>query len=517
MATAPYGYSQDLWDELSPEAKAVVERPESQRLGRAQDTRDFLGDDIQTFEKLGETGSSWGGKQITYQAYDAQGRPTEKFAVDESGLQKGLQIAAQMAASMIPMAGAGAAIGAAMGIPAQYAAHFGNALLSGGMSALSGGNFVKGAVAGGLGSYASPYISEFAKTAGQAVGGDTLGKIASGAVQGAGRSAIGATITGDSIGNALLSGAAGGAASAGTDLLVKGTNSTLGQYLKDVPAPIRNAVTSAATAGLLGKDIEKAAVNAFVGSLIKGVPSGTGTQKLADVTGADAIEGFFAPGGEGYVDPNAGNLPDWALDPYKDDTTTATFKLPTDEDYEELESILLRYPEQQERAAELKTSMSPQEMARFLEANIDDPGTIDTLMQEYFPELYRQSIDVTGTRETTPTPDYTQDLFPPIEPKSIRDVGPVTTISPGEKLEGTEIKEPDLAAGLKPATTGGTKTTTKTTTDKKNEIDWAKLFALLGSMQRPQERQEQYQLANMPDYEDLMYGLSSGETPYMRG
>jgi hypothetical protein len=41
--------------------------------------------------------------------------------------------------------------------------------------------------------------------------------------------------------------------------------------------------------------------------------------------------------------------------------------------------------------------------------------------------------------------------------------------------------------------------------------------ALMLMQQRPQEQKEQYQLANMPDYEDLMYGLSSGETPYIRG
>lgn len=225
-----------------------------------------------------------------------------------------------------------------------------------------------------------------------------------------------------------------------------------------------------------------------VGTSKTGVPF----SKLADVTGEDAIPDFFDAGGEG--DPNAGNLPDWALDPYKDDTTTATFKLPSDEDYEELESILLRYPEQQERAAELKTSMPPQEMARFLEANIDDPGTIETLMQDYFPELYRQTIDVAGKLDTTSIPDYTQDLFPPIEPKSIRDIGTVTKVSPDEKLEGTEIKEPNLAEGLTTVTGGGTaktdtKTTTKTDTktDTKpatpgSDMDPSALFALLGAM-----------------------------------
>jgi hypothetical protein len=45
----------------------------------------------------------------------------------------------------------------------------------------------------------------------------------------------------------------------------------------------------------------------------------------------------------------------------------------------------------------------------------------------------------------------------------------------------------------------------------------ALMKALMLMQQRPEDKKEQYQLANMPDYEDLMYGLSSGETPYMRG
>jgi len=249
------------------------------------------------------------------------------------------------------------------------------------------------------------------------------------------------------------------------------------------------------------------------GALPKGV---TGD---IDLSGNDAIPGLFDAGGEG--DPNAGNLPDWALDPYKDDTTTATFKLPSDEDYEELESILLRYPEQQEPAAELKTSMPPQEMARFLEANIDDPGTIDTLMQEYFPELYRQSIDVTGTlpKKDVIIPDW--DILPDAitAPRSIRDVGNVTKVSPDEKLEGTEIKEPDLVTGLTPTKVDTTKTDTKTTTKTdmktdtkpatpKSGMDLSALFALLGAMGgQGQDRQTPAQVNVARGTPESPYGL----------
>jgi hypothetical protein len=426
------------------------------------------------------------------------------------------------------------------------------ALLGGTRAAITGGDILKGAltggITGGIGEFASPYLANLGRTASQAVGGDMLGKIASGAVQGAGRSAIGAAMTGDSIVDALLSGAAGGATSAGTDILVKGTNSTLNDYLKDVPAPVRNAVTSAATAGLLGKDIEKAAINSLVGSLMKELPSSTGGKKLADVTGADAIEGFFAPGGEGYYEGTI--IPDWdvlpeeigtrsirdvgsvtQIDPLQElafnsgmtpegfyleelDTTPDWAKVPT----EPIQPLSIT----PEAASDVQRYDITADLPGLQEDfTLEDllPGTGSSTQRTVnVTEGEPQTIEVTGKREGVIIPDW--DVLPDVvtTPRSIRDVGPVTTISPGEKLEGTEIKEPDLSVGLPTAVTGTKTGTTKTTTDqKKNEIDWAKLFALLGAMNRPQEQKEQYQLANMPDYEDLMYGLSSGEMPYMRG
>jgi hypothetical protein len=228
--------------------------------------------------------------------------------------------------------------------------------------------------------------------------------------------------------------------------------------------------------------------NEIVGASKAGGKSGNGYFPGYETPG-EIQEGFFDVGGPGYMEPDAGDLPDWALDPYKDDTPT--FKLPTDEDYEELESILLRYPEQQERAAEPKTSMSPNELNKFLEANIDDPDTIEMLMQDYFPELYRQSIDVTGTlpKKDVIIPDW--DVLPPAvePPKSIRDIGNVTKVSPDEPLEGTEIKEPDLVTGLTPAkvdttkpTTPGAKPTTPATPATSKDPNLAWLAALFGAM-----------------------------------
>ena len=254
------------------------------------------------------------------------------------------------------------------------------------------------------------------------------------------------------------------------------------------------------------------------------------TKKFGDLASGDLIEGFFAPGGEGY--DSSQDAEDYirslmnfeeALPP------DVTEFLPAQEVIRERISLEDRYPAPEGTVTDTSSS-EPADQRFDITANLpglNEDFTLEDLLPGTGSSTQRTvnvsedkpaQVEITGKRDTT-IPDYTQDLFPPIDPISIRDVGPVTKIGPDEKLEGTEIKEKDLAEDLKPVTTVTTKTdTTKTTTDKKNEIDWAKLFALLGAMQqRPQEREEQYQLANMPDYEDLMYGLSSGEMPYMRG
>jgi hypothetical protein len=137
------------------------------------------------------------------------------------------------------------------------------------------------------------------------------------------------------------------------------------------------------------------------------------------------------------------------------------------------------------------------ELTRFLEANIDDPATIAELLDQYYP----QTIDVTGTKETSP--------------RSIRDIGTVTKIGPDEKLDIPTIPVPDLSVGLQPAVPGA-KPGAKPATEQKG-TDWAKLFALLSAMQRKPEEEEQDLTASMfPKYGELAYGFS-GETPYMRG
>jgi len=417
----------------------------------------------------------------------------------DPGLVQVLGIMAMPFTGGLSSALAGAGLGTVGG---QIAA---NALISGGLGAVAGQDPLKAAIRGGvtagIGQFATPYLNELANTASQAVGGDMLGKIASGAVQGAGRSAIGAAISGNSIADALLSGAVGGATGAGTDILVKGTNSTLNEYLKDVPAPIRSAVTSAATAGLLGKDPGKAAINALIGNLMKEV-SPTGGKKLADVTGAGAIEGFFDKGGEG--DPGV-IIPDWdvmpeavepsffpefdqplltaepTIEPY---TGAYYSSSPAEEMAAEEDRLLAKYPAPA-FVSEPTTAMSPMELNRFLEANIEDPGTVETLMQEYYPELYRQQIEVTGTPAKPELfPEFDQPLLtaepPAPAPTPAPSPAPAPAPAPAPTAAPTPAPAPSPAAAA-----------------KKKKDDLA-LLMMLSAMMTPQQKQEEnYQLARI--------------------
>ena len=174
---------------------------------------------------------------------------------------------------------------------------------------------------------------------------------------------------------------------------------------------------------------------------------------------------------------------------------------PSQEKYAEEDRLLGKYPAPagDVEPAGPRTTMNPMELNRFLEANIDNPATITELLDQYYP----QTINVTGTKETAP--------------RSIRDIGTVTKISPNEKLDIPDIPVPDLSVGLKPAVPGGTKTTPTKPAAPAAQDDWLRRLAFLLGANRPEDEEEQpYQLANVPKYEGLAYGFS-GEMPYMRG
>lgn len=162
--------------------------------------------------------------------------------------------------------------------------------LGGASSSARGGSFGegfgRGALTGAITGGVSPYISQFGDTINTTVGGD-LGRAASGAFTGAARSGIGALTSGTSVGDALLSGGIGGG-------VTSGMNALGGDYLSSLPPSVRNAVTSAISAGVLGRDPSQAAVNQFIGSL--SLPSGTQPSAQA------AAPAYDYPGGANLAD-----------------------------------------------------------------------------------------------------------------------------------------------------------------------------------------------------------------------
>lgn len=263
-----------------------------------------------------------------------------------------------------------------------------------------------------------------------------------------------------------------------------------------VPQELKTAGEYASKAGALQR-----ATKGDIGALL-GLAQGATAPSKSYFPGYESTEeipeGFFAPGGEGYMEPEAGDADSYiqsiigSEDALPKDVTEF---LPASEVIRERTSLEDRYPAPEGQTGydtTPKTTMSPNDMAKFLEANIDDPGTIETLMQDYYPELYRQQIGITGKREE---PEFTPG-------RSIRDIGDVTQIQPGEKLEGTDIPEPDLSVGLptvpgtapkppgKPPTppTQPTKPATPLT-----GFDPRMLLALFGNQQRPEE--EPYRVA----------------------
>jgi len=262
-----------------------------------------------------------------------------------------------------------------------------------------------------------------------------------------------------------------------------------------VPGEITDILKGVGQANRVREAIRNEDPYAIFKELVGASKTGVPFSKLADVTGEDAIEGFFDPGGEGYVDPNAGNLPDWALDPYKD-TTATSFTPGSDDVYEDIESLLARYENQGftdqpsgaiDQTLEITGRRDDLNIDPWLQPFVDPERRVNV------SEDQPAQIEITGKREGTIIPDW--DILPDAitAPRSIRDVGNVTKVSPDEKLEGTEVKEPDLVTGLTPAKVDTTKTDTKTTTktDTKTDtkpatpgsgMDLSALFALLGAM-----------------------------------
>lgn len=209
---------------------------------------------------------------------------------------------------MLALSAAGAAAGP-----------IGSAIVNGAMTGMQGGDIgdiltsaAKSYAINTVGTTAAPYISNAAGSVGSAVGselGSTAGDIAKGAVSGGARAAVGAGLRGGSILDAALQGAAGGGLSAGVNNVSSG-------YLDDLPKPLQNAVTSGATAALLGRtDPLHSAINSGLNSLI-----GQGFSKATTPSSDDG----FSTNSEGnlsYVPP--GYRAPAESDPWNPDLSTS--------------------------------------------------------------------------------------------------------------------------------------------------------------------------------------------------
>ena len=185
----------------------------------------------------------------------------------ESSDKDELLKAAQVLLTVVPGAGQGLGALVGQGLSPALQAALGNALIGGTMSELGGGNFLRGAVTGGAGAMLTPALGSLGESAAGALGaqGATAEAIKN-AVSGAGRSAFGAAVSGNSIADALLSGGLSGAATGAL-------RSTVGDL--KLPSTITDPLAAAATAALTGKNVDKAAANALLGALMKGAREGT--------------------------------------------------------------------------------------------------------------------------------------------------------------------------------------------------------------------------------------------------
>ena len=162
--------------------------------------------------------------------------------------------------------GAGTAIGTALGASGTAASVIGGGLISGALTAAGGGDFVKGALTGAIGAGAGSVLKDVGAGVSEAVGGGTIGDVASGAVTGAAKSALAG---GDVLSGALTGGVSGGLSTISPEIKEAFGGGTTG----DVASGL---LTGAAGAAISGKDI---GTGALTGAL-KGIATTTPTQAL---------------------------------------------------------------------------------------------------------------------------------------------------------------------------------------------------------------------------------------------
>jgi hypothetical protein len=335
-------------------------------------------------------------------------------------------------------------------LTAAQTAALGSAIGSGGITALRGGDIgdvLKSAAAAGLPQVVNEIVAPFANTIGADVLNATDSKFLSDVVSGAVKGVPGALMSGDA--SNLLTGAVTGA-----------VGSQVGDQLGLTPQQSQVA-TNIASKLLQGGDLSPSDIFRIGTSFGGKTPTAFETA----VGGGAETSGFFDP------DVEAGLLY------YGSD--------PDQEKYIEEDRLLARYPAP--TVEDVRTSMSPMELNKFLEANIEDPGTIETLMQEYFPELYRQQIEVIGNRPPAELfPEFEQPLLTaePTTPAPTPTAAPAPTppSAPGPSAAPGPSPSPSPAPSPSTAQSG---------------MDMSGLFALLGMMNQGRDKPDPYQVAQI--------------------
>lgn len=358
------------------------------------------------------------------------------------------------------MLGGAAASGLGIsGLTAAQTAALGSAIAGGASTALQGGDIgdvLKGAVTTALPSFVLPQIPSTGTPAVDA------------AIKAGAQVAIRGGNVEDAVINSLIGSGIGEATNA----------------LELDPKLVNFAIKAAQSEG------DPSKLFSAITGLASGAPSSkpTPSEAVGGYGGAETF-GFYDPEEEAAVAKDIQNL----LIRYSEAQAPAPISFP------EFEQPLLTAEEPPAPAftpAPAPTPMPPMELNRFLEANIEEPATVERLMREYYPELYPESQTITVTGKRLPEQQFYElpeapSMQVPIEPP------PTPAPSPAAPAPAAPAPSPTPAAPA-PAPAPAAK--------KKDDLGL--LMALAAAMTPQQQRQDQYQLAqirNLP--EELMYGL----------
>jgi hypothetical protein len=343
-----------------------------------------------------------------------------------------------------------------------------NALVQGGLGALTGQDPLQAAIRGGVTAGIGSLVNPIANSIGADVLNATDSKFLSDIVSGAVKGVPGALMSGDA--SNLLTGAVTGA-----------VGSQVGNELGLTPQQSQVA-TNIASKLLQGGDLSLSDI-VKIGTSFGGK---TPTASETAVGGGAETSGFFDP------DVEAGLLY------YGSD--------PDQEKYIDEDRLLARYPAP--IVEDVRTSMSPMELNKFLEENIEDPATVEQLMQDYYPELYSttpdQTITVTGEREGVVIPDW--DVLPDILPDVLTEVPDRTPGSPTDTTPQPPVLDDDRTVAPTPAPTPApapgpspapSPTPSPAPTAAQSGMDMSGLFALLGMMNQGREKPDPYQVAQI--------------------